>query len=162
MNRRNILTIVAVAAGLAVLPVAAQRVAAAHGEGRAAMHKHFFEHVASALNLTEPQKASAKQLFEQTHAQAQPLMEQMKQNRTEMEAAVKANNSGQIASVAARRGQLAGQLAELHGKALAGFYAQLTPEQKAKADEMKDHLHARMTQRFGAAGTGGQHHGLTQ
>jgi len=160
MNRRKIFTIAAVAAGLAVLPVAAQRVAAAHGAGGfAGMHQRMFSHVSAALNLTDAQKVTAKQLIEQTQTQATPLMQEMKQIRTDMEAAVKANNTGQIATLSGRTGQLAGQLAELHGKAMASFYLQLTPEQKAKADELKGGLHASMMRRFGGRGGWAGHHG---
>lgn len=118
------------------------------------MQEHFLNHISSALSLTDAQKATAQELFTATKTQAEPLMQQMKQNRTDMQAAIKSNNTAQISALAARQGQLSGQLAELHGKAMASFYAQLTPEQRVKADELHSHLEGRMHRRFG----GMRHH----
>ena len=57
--------------------------------------------------------------------------------------AVKANNTSAIDQLSQRQATLTAQLTALHSKAMASFYAQLTPEQKAKADE----FHGRMKNR---------------
>ncbi len=151
MNRPNILAVALTAIGLAVVPVAAQKADNAHEGGRKAGHSRFFGRAATALNLTDAQKATAKQLFGDARQQSKPVMQELKQVRTDLEAAVKANNAAQISTLTARQGQLSGQLAEIRTKAMASFYAQLTPEQKAKADELHGKMREGHGRRFGGA-----------
>lgn len=105
---------------------------------------HFQQFIATALDLTDAQKAQAKTIFDAARTQAQPLTQQLKQGHQNMAAAVKANDAAQIQSLATAQGALMGQLAAIHGKAMAQFYQILTPDQKAKADA----LHSQMTQRW--------------
>lgn len=116
-----------------------QRMGAGHRAGGM-----MFGRAASELNLTDTQKQFAKQLMQDTRAQAKPLHEQLRQNRQELEAAVKANNTSAITQLTERQATLRGQISEMRAKAMASFYAQLTPEQKAKAEELK----AQRQQRF--------------
>ena len=118
-----------------------------HGHGmHGMMHGKRLEFL-SALNLTEAQKAAAKSIFDQAKQESAPVIEQLKSGHEAMEAAVKANKSdAELNQIAASQGTLMGQLAGIHARSFARVYAQLTPEQKAKADE----LHAgfkRMIQR---------------
>ena len=46
------------------------------------------------------------------------------------------------------RGTWQGQLLDIRSEARAKVYALLTPEQKAKADEMREKVRERMKQRF--------------
>jgi Spy/CpxP family protein refolding chaperone len=154
MNRRNIFAVTATVVGLSVLPLAAEKT---HSGTAGGTHQRFAAHAGRALGLTDAQKTAARQLFSDSRTQAKPLMDQLKQNRTDMQTAIKANDTAQIATLAARQGQLSGQLAELHGKAMASFYAQLTPEQKAKADERRTQFEGKRRNHFGANRRG--HHG---
>ena len=108
-----------------------------------------------ALGLTDAQKEQAKSIFQAARQSAQPTREQMKQNRQAMAAAVKANDTAQIQSLANQQGVLAGQLAANRAEAMAKFYANLTPDQKAKADQMQQRMQNRMQQRMQRMGKGG-------
>ena len=100
-----------------------------------------------ALNLTDAQKQQAKTIFQQAKQNAQPLAQQLKQNREALAAAVKANDVAQIHSLAAQQRQPAGQMLGIRTEAMAKFYSSLTPDQKAKADQMHERIKARMQQR---------------
>jgi Spy/CpxP family protein refolding chaperone len=115
-----------------------------HRMGAAQRGGMMFGRAAAELNLTHAQKQYAKQLMQDSRTQAKPLREQLKQNRQELEAAIKSNNTGLITQLTERQADLRGQISALHAKSMASFYAQLTPEQKAKAEELK----AQRQQRF--------------
>ena len=88
-----------------------------------------------ALNLTDAQKQQAKTIFQQTRLTAQPLAQELKQNHRALQAAVKAGNDSQIQQLAMARGQILGQVAAIHAQALAKFYGNLTPDQRARAGQ---------------------------
>jgi len=115
-----------------------------HGQRGANGGGMMFGRAAEALSLTDAQKQFAKQLMQDTRTQAKPIHDQLRQNRQELEAAVKSNNTAQITQLTERQATLRGQIAALRAKSMASFYAQLTPEQKAKAEEVK----AQRQQRF--------------
>lgn len=142
MNWKKTLAMVTVTAGLAAVPAIAQP-----GAGRG--HGRMFRHAAGELGLTEQQKQFAKQLFADSRKQAEPIATELKQVRQSLAAAVKANNTGEIATLSARQGVLSGQLAEVRANSMAKFYAQLTPEQKAKADELREQRRNRSGERHG-------------
>jgi Spy/CpxP family protein refolding chaperone len=136
-----------VIAALAVSPLVAQFRGAFHRDPSA-----IIDHFARVLDLTDTQKQAAKTIFSDAKAQAEPIATQLKQGHEVMAAAVKANKSdAEINDLATRQGVLMGQLAAIHAKAMARFYAQLTPEQKTKAEAIHDHMKSRFMNRFGAA-----------
>jgi protein CpxP len=139
-------TVAAMAAGMALAqtPAAPAQPHAGRMMGRQAMRGKMFQ----ALNLTEAQKQQTKTLMQQAKQNAQPLMTQLRTNRQALAAAVKANDVAQIHSLAAQQGNLQGQLLGIRSEARAKVYALLTPEQKAKADEMREKVRERMKQRF--------------
>jgi Spy/CpxP family protein refolding chaperone len=146
MNRKNTVLAAALALGLLALPVAAQRGmrgGMGHGFGPGFGPERMLERAAIVLDLTEAQKAEAEKLIAGARKEAEPVVAQLKQGREEMHAAVKANNTGNINNIATRQGNLMGQLSAIHAKAMASFYAQLTPEQKAKADKLHDRVRDR-------------------
>jgi protein CpxP len=130
-------TVAAMAAGMAL----AQPPAA---PARHAMRGKMFQ----GLNLTDAQKQQAKTFLQQAKQNAQPLATQLRANRQALAAAVKANDTAQIHSLAAQQGHLEGQLLGIRSEARAKVYALLTPEQKAKADEMRGKVRERTKQRF--------------
>jgi Spy/CpxP family protein refolding chaperone len=95
------------------------------------------------LNLTDYQKAQAKTIFSQARDTAKPVREQLKANRQALRAAVKADNSSEIQKLASTEGNLMGKMVAIHTEAAAKFYQVLTPEQRAKAEQ----LHAQFRQR---------------
>lgn len=137
MNFRTKAVTVALAAALSALPAISAPGRRSHFASQERMGAGMLQHFGAALNLTEEQKQFARQLMKDTRAQSQPLADQLRANRDELAAAVKANNTGAISQIAERQGALTGQVAALHAKSMATFYAQLTPEQKAKAEELQ-------------------------
>src|SRR4051812_46405967 len=139
-------TVAAMAAGMALAQAPA---APAHPRaGRMIAGQAMRGRMLQALNLTDAQKQQAKSVMQQAKQNAQPLRTQLKANREALAAAVKANDVAQIHSLAAQQGNLQGQLLGIRSEARAKVYATLTPEQKAKADEMRQKVRERMKQRF--------------
>jgi len=137
-------TVAALAAGMAfaqapAAPPAHEANGQAHVNRRAAARHHMMQQ----LNLTEAQKAQAKTLFQQAREKSKPLVEQLRQDRQAMAAAVKADDTARIRSLAAKEGKTRGELMAIRSEGMAKFYATLTPEQRAKADQ----LHQQMRQR---------------
>jgi periplasmic protein CpxP/Spy len=100
--------------------------------------------LAQRLGLTDAQKAQAKTIFQQARVSAKPVREQLKQNRQALSAAVKAGKSdADLQKLAAVQGKLRGQMVAIRTEAFAKFYNELTPEQRAKADQMQQHFHQR-------------------
>ena len=105
------------------------------------------QRLAQALNLSDAQKEQAKTIFQQAKQNAQPLAQQLKQNREALAAAVKANDAAQIHSLAAQQGNLRGQMVAIRSEAMAKVYSTLTPDQKVKADQMRQQMKSHMRQR---------------
>lgn len=142
-------TVAAMAAGMALAqtpaPTAGQdQPRAGRGKARQARKGR----LARALNLTPAQKEHAKEIHQQARQNAEPLMKQLKANREALAAAVKANDVAQIHSLSAQRGNLQGQLLGVRSEARAKVYATLTPEQKAKADQIRERVGERMKERI--------------
>jgi Spy/CpxP family protein refolding chaperone len=153
MNMKNALMTVALATGLAVAPVAAQphgRFGGRGGNFGDMMHGR----MGAALNLTEAQKQFARDLRTQNKDRVQALHKQLGENRSAMQEAVKANNVSQIQVLAAKQGELMGQLSAVHAESMAKFWAQLTPEQKQKAEELRTNRQERMKNRRGGVNQG--------
>jgi len=117
------------------------------GRARAGQRGAMRQRMAEALNLTDAQKEQAKTIFQQARQNAQPLAQQLKQNREALAAAVKADDVAQIHSLAEQQGSLRGHMLGIRSEAMAKFYTTLTPEQKAKADQMQQRMRTRMAQR---------------
>jgi periplasmic protein CpxP/Spy len=143
-------TVAAMAAGLTFAQTQAPAAPAQPqpGKMRAGMKGAMRKRMMERLNLTDAQKAQAKAIFQQAKQNAQPVKEQLKQNRAALSAAVKSNDVAQIHSLSLQRGNLEGQMLGIRSEAQAKFYAGLTPDQRAKADQMRQQFKARMHQRM--------------
>jgi periplasmic protein CpxP/Spy len=95
------------------------------------------QRLVQALNLNAMQKDQARLIFQQARQSAEPLRSQLKQDRQALAAAVKANEKAQIDKLSAERGQLLGKLTATRTEAMAKFYQILTPEQRAKAAQLR-------------------------
>jgi Spy/CpxP family protein refolding chaperone len=116
----------------------------AANEPAARSHRRL-DFLASRLNLTDTQKQSAQSIFSQSREAAKPIVAQLKQGKQALAAAVKAGKSeAELTDLANQQGALVGQLTAIRAKAFSQLYAQLTPEQRDKADQM----HQRMRGRF--------------
>lgn len=127
---KRTLTVIAGAALAAGMMLA--QTAAPHPNYRAAAHQRMMQ----ALNLTDMQKEQAKAIFQNARQSAAPLRAELKQDREALRAAVKADNVGQIDRLSAQQGQVMGKLMTVRTEAMAKFYKELTPDQKAKAEQL--------------------------
>lgn len=101
------------------------------------------EHLATALNLTDAQKAQAKQIHEQLKAKMTPLRAQSRQQHQELKALLDGVNPDPTEigrkTIAAHATQA--QIKALHEDAMTRFSAILTPAQKTKLDQMHQMHH---------------------
>src|SRR5215472_15625895 len=130
-------------------PTTSNRPASSHLR-RAEMHERMMRE----LNLSASQKEKAKTIFDQARDQAKPLREQLRQDREAMEAAVKADDTAKIRTLAGKVGKTQGELTAIRSESMAKFYATLTPEQKAKADQLHQQMRQRMRERWEQQKTG--------
>jgi Spy/CpxP family protein refolding chaperone len=105
-----------------------------------------FDRMATYLNLTDAQKTQAKSFFQEARTSAKALAPELKQNREALKAAVKADNKADIERLSAEQGRLMGKMMAIHSEAFAKVYQTLTPDQRAKADQMKEHFRGMMHQ----------------
>ena len=117
---------------------------------RAAMRRHLME----ALNLTDAQKQQAKTIFQEARQSAQPLRQELRQNRQALAVAVKANDTAKIQQLSQTEGNLLGKVIAIRTEANAKFYAILTPEQRAKADQIRQQMKQHFQQRLGQRSNG--------
>lgn len=102
------------------------------------------ERMAQELNLTDTQKQEAKAIFAKAREEAKPVRDEMRANREALRAAIKADDTARIRTLSAKQGTLMAKLTEIRSDAHAKFYAKLTPEQRAKEEQ----LHQQMKQRW--------------
>ena len=117
---------------------------------RAAMRRHLME----ALNLTDAQKQQAKTIFQGARQSTQPLRQELRQNRQALAVAVKANDTAKIQQLSQTEGNLLGKVIAIRTEANAKFYAILTPEQRAKADQIRQQMKQHFQQRLGQRSNG--------
>jgi len=153
--KRNLIqlaTVAALAAGMAIAqaPAGAQAPAAGtqasrttHRPFRAAVRQRMMQ----ALNLTDAQKQQAKAIFQQARATNQPIRQQLQQNRQAMRQAIKSDDEATIQQLSKTEGALTSQMIANRNVAAAQFYKLLTPEQRAKADQMHQNMRQRFEQR---------------
>jgi periplasmic protein CpxP/Spy len=139
--------VAALAAGMALAQAPATPPGA--GQGGPGMGGAMRQRMLRNLNLTDAQKTQAKAIFQEERQTAQPLRAQMTQNRQALAAAVKNNDAAQIQQLSIAAGHLQGQMLAIRSTARAKFYAILTPDQKAKADQVGQRVRQMMRQRAG-------------
>lgn len=141
----------ALAAGMAFAqaPASAPQPAPAKVKPRAMVRRRMMK----ALDLTAAQKQQARTIFQQAKESSQTIRQQLKQNREALAAAVKANDTAQIQTLASQQGTLHGQATAIRAESMAKFYSTLTPDQRTKADQIRQKVQQRM-QRFGKGNNG--------
>jgi len=115
--------------------------AARNPAGPAARRGHSIQRMVNYLNLTPDQQAQAKQIMAGARMESAPLRQQMKQNREALASAIKSGNDAQIDQITKAEAPVMAQMAAIRAHAFEKIYATLTPEQKAKADTMRQHFH---------------------
>jgi Spy/CpxP family protein refolding chaperone len=111
-----------------------------------------FDRMAANLNLTDAQKTQAQAFIKEARESAKQLAPQLKQNRQALATAVKAGNTADIERLSAEKGNLMGKMTAIHTEAFAKIYQTLTPDQRAKADQMHQQMRSRMHNRGGHQG----------
>jgi Spy/CpxP family protein refolding chaperone len=106
------------------------------------------DRIARILNLTEAQRAQLASELQAARASARPIHGQLKQLRQQMFQAVRANDTAAIRQLSAKQGALEGQLSAMSHDEFAKIYSQLTPEQRAKADQLPAHMRAMRQRRM--------------
>ena len=105
--------------------------------------------LANYLNLTPDQRDQAKAILEQAKAAAQPILAQVKAGREQLANAVKSGASdADIDRLSIQQGVLNGQLIAIRTKAMGKVYAILTPDQRQKADQLRNRLQQLFQQGF--------------
>jgi periplasmic protein CpxP/Spy len=110
------------------------------GEGH-----NFLGGIARHLDLTEAQKAQAKEILEAERAIMQPVFEQMRENREALRAATEGGqfSEAEVTRLAQIHGELSAQMIVSRERVQAQLWQILTPEQREKAEELKQQFQER-------------------
>ncbi len=122
-------------------------------------------YMARELNLTDAQKAQVKQIFQANKATGLPLMQQMAANKKAMlEATVNGSyDQAKIQQLANQQAQLMSQLIVQKQAIRHQIYTQvLTPDQRAKAEELRAKKIARIDSRIQKMSQAGENSSLQQ
>jgi Spy/CpxP family protein refolding chaperone len=134
---------------LALLFSATAALAQPGGRGLGGPRGNRIDFLATVLSLTDAQKTQATAIFDATETASTPLRETQATQRIALNDAAKSNAAeAAIDQLAAALGTTSGQLAAIHTKAFAKFYALLTTEQRTKLDEL--HANGRGVRGLGA------------
>ena len=92
-----------------------------------------------ALDLTDEQKASLKTIMQEERQASEPQREQIRTVREQIRTLLDGGKAdpAEVGRLTIQAHTLGAQLREQHKRAFERFEAQLTPEQKAKLDQMK-------------------------
>jgi Spy/CpxP family protein refolding chaperone len=98
-----------------------------------------FAHGLRALDLTEEQQAALKSIMQEQRQASEPQREQMRGLRQQIRQLLDSGKAdpAEVGRLTIQAHTLGLQLREQHKRAFEKFGAQLTPEQKAKLDQMK-------------------------
>jgi Spy/CpxP family protein refolding chaperone len=137
--KNTLLRLAATAAIAGGMLLGAQEVGTQPAQPAVPQHRHGAR-IARYLNLTPAQQAQAKAEFQAAHQSAQPIRQQLKQVRSVMFQAVRSNDTAKIDQLSAQEANLKGQISAMRHQAFAKLYSTLTPEQRAKADQLPAHF----------------------
>lgn len=135
-------------ATLAIL-VAGMAVAVAQGPmHHGGLEHHMLGFLSKQLDLSEAQQAQVKDIFTKEKPTLGPLMMQKGQLHQQLmqEAISATSNPTKVQALAAQQGQVETALAMEHAKIAAQIYNLLTPDQKAKAQQLLQQHQERMQQ----------------
>ena len=133
-------------AGIAALTAAGLFAVAPHAQRTTATSPAFVSSVETVLGMTPTQKDAAETAFTQARQAAQPIMQELNTTRQSLQAAIRSDDTAQIQRLATVEGQEIGQLASIRSTAVAKVYKTFTPEQKIKADALRQLLMPEMRQ----------------
>ena len=102
------------------------------------------------IDLTDEQKTQVKQITEASKTNVKPIREQMKANRQKLQELSANGNfdAAQVQAIAAQQGNLSARLIVEKERVKSQIFQVLTPEQRAKAAEMKAKMKERRQNRM--------------
>lgn len=117
---------------------------------RGGHHRGGMERIFRALDLTDEQKAQMKAIRQASKDSTKPIREQMKANRQKLQTLSESGtfDEAQVRAIAAEQGNLSAQLIVEKEKVKSQIFNLLTPEQKAKAAEIKAQFKQKMQERM--------------
>ncbi len=136
-----------VAAGALTAVWAHTRAGGAHGM----MFGHRMGWIARKLDLSDPQKTQIQAMIQAERPNFQPLVKQLAANHQQMLVATRGGSfdEAQVRTLANQQAQTLAELMVLRERVIAKAYnTVLTPDQKTKADTLRQHMLDRMSQRF--------------
>jgi Spy/CpxP family protein refolding chaperone len=140
MNRKGILALIVALLLAAVGATALAQNNFAQGAKHANFRgRHFGERMAAELGLTDQQKTQIQQILQNEKANVQPLREQLRNQHQQMLAATRggAFDEPQVRTIANQQAQTQANLMVEREKVKAEIYKVLTPDQRAKADQLQ-------------------------
>jgi protein CpxP len=110
------------------------------------------ERIAHHLSLTDDQKNQIKTILTTERPRVEPLIQQLAENHQEMRRATQKGqfDEAQVRAIAQQQAQTVGELIVEKERVKSQIYSILTPEQRARADQMLDQFEARMRERYAA------------
>jgi len=151
--------------GVAMLSYAQESATSTTQKAWHGRHGRHMAYMARELNLTDAQKVQIKQIFQANKATGLPLMQQMAANKKAMLEAT-ANGSfdqAKIQQLANQRAQLSSQLIVQKQAVRHQIYTQvLTPDQRAKAEELRAKQISRIDNRMQKLSQAGENGSLQQ
>lgn len=124
------------------------------GRGVAGNPEKFIEHAVSraaiVLDLTSEQQTKIKAILAAEKPVVQPLVMQLRAHRQELQQITDNGqfNEAQVQAIATQQGQTLGQLIVEKERVQAQIYAVLTPEQRTKAEKLRDQFLERVQEHF--------------
>jgi periplasmic protein CpxP/Spy len=146
------LSILVLIIGVTIFALAKGNSVMAHFQHPGAGQHHGFgpemiEHIAIELKLNDAQKVQLKSMLEAGQAAMGPLHEKIEEVHKQLEAATADGrfDEAQVRALATQQAQLMAETIVEHERMKSKIFSILTPEQRAKAEE----LHKKMSAHFG-------------
>ncbi len=116
------------------------------------------EHLSRALNLTDAQSAELKTFFEAQQSTFEAIHRRLEESHKQLEAATAEGrfDEAQVRALAAQQGQAHADMVVEHERCKAKVYGVLTPEQRAKLEELHHGHHGPRRRSHGAPPPGEQ------
>ena len=104
---------------------------------RAPRRSHYARHLSRELNLTPDQQSKVKAIFADAWQRGEALAPKMREERAALKTAIKKGDDREIDRILHQDAQLNADFRAVNVKAIAKVYAILTPDQKAKFDQLR-------------------------
>ncbi len=113
-------------------------------------HRSGFERLAKKLNLTDAQKEQAKQIMKSSKEKVKPLKESMKSIHQQLDAATADGqfDEARVQALATLQATIMAQMIVEKERTKSQFFAILTPEQQAQANQLKEQMKERFKGKF--------------